>query len=522
MNFLQKLFLPKELKALSRTYVLRSSRWNPATWFDVDWASISEEGYRKNSAFFACLSVWAFSFPEPPLRWYGKDDAEVPKHPTRLLLDRPNEDMGEAELMLHTIIYAGIGGNAYWHKIRNSSGKVIELRPYHIGNIQPVKEGTRWIDHYTYDDGSGYKVPLPKEDIVHFKWPSVDINTSGLALPPLIPVLREVATDNEAIRYLKAILQNDAVPRVILSAPADSDLDLGDEEKQERLKSQFRNKYGGDNRGDVAILTGGLKAERVALDLQELQFSAIHAIPEGRIAAALRVSPMMAGLNVGLEHSTFNNYEEAVRSFTTGPLSSVWRLFASEIWADKDLNPNNDTVRFDTSLVRALQEDTDAKWARYQAAFSSGAITINDFLKGVGLPEERNGNIRLIEASKIQVDLNAPQLPATTSTNGTTQPNDALKQILGYHIEQGVVSRNEARERLGLPAEDESQSNNLRNLTAILTVLKLALDARISPEDAIRLVGLTGVSIAEPEPQPAFGNTPPQLTDGGINENEEN
>ena len=91
-------------------------------------------------------------------------------------------------------------------------------------------------------------------------WP---LTAPTMAMPPLLPALREVATDNEAIRFLKAILQNDAVARMVMYIPPDSDLDVDTEEKQNKLKAQWRAKYGGDNRGDLAIVTGGAKVERV-------------------------------------------------------------------------------------------------------------------------------------------------------------------------------------------------------------------------------------------------------------------
>jgi hypothetical protein len=69
-------------------------------------------------------------------------------------------------------------------------------------------------------------------------------------------------------------------------------------------------------------------------------------------------------------------------------------------------------------------------------------------------------------------------------------PAEPPPPILGYHIEQGVVSRNEARERLALPPEDETKSQNLRDLQAMLAVVKMATDTGIDLTTAAGLVGL--------------------------------
>lgn len=422
MNFIDRIrfaLAPTALKAAALLPVI--APWVRATFYDEDWHTFNHSAYKLNSAVFACVSALSFAFIEPPLKIYrAADKEELPKHPTRQLVIKPNDIMGEGELWLHTIIYAAIGGNAYWHKVRNGQRKVIGLKPYHIGNIAPVPgRSESWVDGYEYDNGTGEKTPVPKEDIVHFKWPSVDLSQPWIAMPPLLPALREVATDNEAVRYLKAILQNDAVPRMVMYVPGDSDLDLDSEEKQARLKAQFRAKYGGDNRGDLAIVTGGAKMERISLNLQELSFDAIHRIPESRITAAMRVPAIIAGLNAGLENSTYSNYGEAKEQFTRGTLGPLWNLFASEVASDPDLNPDGDIIAFEMSEVQALQEDTNARWERLTAALNAGAITINDFLRGVGHETTLAGDVRLIPTDRILVKMDAAEIEIVEQTQST-------------------------------------------------------------------------------------------------------
>lgn len=79
---------------------------------------------------------------------------------------------------------------------------------------------------------------------------------------------------------------------------------------------------------------------------------------------------------------------------------------------------------------------------------------------------------------------------AELGTAGDAGATAAKGQIMGYHIDGGVVSRNEARAALGLPPEDESADQKLRSLQSSLTVAKLATEAGYSPEQARALVGL--------------------------------
>lgn len=79
-----------------------------------------------------------------------------------------------------------------------------------------------------------------------------------------------------------------------------------------------------------------------------------------------------------------------------------------------------------------------------------------------------------------ELALLAAERPAT----GEARP------ILGYHIEQGVVSKNESRAELGLPAVDESSDARTRQLQTALALVKAATEAHIDLPNALALAGL--------------------------------
>lgn len=375
--------------------------WVSTSVLNPGFTSLTRDGYQKSSAYFACVSAYAFAFPEPPLLVYDGDDdsaQSLPKHPLRQLLRQPMPTMGEAELMATTIAYAAIGGNAYWHKVRGKAGQIVQLRPYHAGQITPVPGGDNWIQRYDYDPfGSGGRAaqptPIDPADIVHFKWPSVDPAQPWMSQPPILAAAAEVDSDVEAIRYIFALLHNDAIPRTVVTVPSDRPLD---DDEYRRLKEQWRERYGGENRGDVAVLEGGATVSRLGLNLQELAFDALSKIPESRIAAAMRVPAIIAGLQVGLSQSTYANYEEARKSYTQDSLAPLWRLFASEVTAD--LLPEFQRfggveARFDTKRVAALQEDRAQRYAYTTEAYTAGLLTKNEARAQLGFDDVAGGDL---------------------------------------------------------------------------------------------------------------------------------
>jgi HK97 family phage portal protein len=370
--------------------------WIKESFLNPTFRTLTKEAYQRNAAFFGCVSTLAFAFPEPPLMVWddeGDDAKKLSTHPLRFLLRRPNPLMGEDEMAIWTMVYMAIGGNAYWHKVRGRGDQVVELWPYHAGQILPIPGGPTWISGYEFDDGTGNKRPIPTRDIVHFKWPSPDPSQPWMAQPPLMAAAREVDTDNEATRYLFALLKNDAIPRAMISLPADA---VMTEEEKRAMRLDWVRKYGGENRGEIGILDGGAKFERMSMNLEELAFEALHRIPEARIASVMRVPPIVAGLNVGLERSTFANYGEAVKHFTLGTLVPLWRIVASEVEADLGSEFGGVYTRHDLSQVQALQEDETQKWGRANTAFTTGWLTLNEARRYAGYEDIKGGDVLML------------------------------------------------------------------------------------------------------------------------------
>ena len=363
--------------------------------------ALTREGYQKNAVVFACLSALAFDFPEPPLLVYGEDsdDAKaLPKHPLRKLIARPNAFMGERELWMYTMVYLGIGGNAYWHKVRNARGQVIELWPYHALAIQAYRDPTtsHWIDHYVHTTADGRQVVVPVDDIVHFKWPSVDLAQPWLAQPPLLAVSAEVGADNEMTLYLQSLMLNDAIPRTVLVQNPNRFMSP---DEIERAKSQFMASYGSNKRGGIMILEAGTEIKRLGLDLQEMAFDAMHKVPEKRIAAAFRVPLSVAGIG---DDPTYSNSEEAYSRYVRSTLAPLWKLADDEVqnslgdefgvWVERDL-----------TKVTALQEDQNQLWIRVNSAFQVGRLTLNQANQLCGLPPVAGGDVYLWSASVFPV-----------------------------------------------------------------------------------------------------------------------
>jgi HK97 family phage portal protein len=386
LRYTAQLWLGKSLDFASSYALMPSWGYAFGSW---GFHTIVRDGYQRNAAYLSCIAALAFSFPEPPLMcWDGEDASasQLPDHPLRKLLSRPNADMGEAEFKAAIVTWMAIGGNAYIYKLRNNRKQVIALRPYHDGVITPVASrdpnAPSLIDYYEFTSNEGRKVDVPREDVIHIKWPLSDPYRTYMAQPPILAAAREVDSDNEATRYVAALLQNDAVPRTIIS-PA-TDAGMSPDEKA-RLREIWSARHGGDRRGGVEVIDFGAKVERLSLNMTEMDFSALHDIPEQRICAVMRVPPSVAGLG---DDPTYSNSEEAWNRFTRGSLVPLWRAVESEIQADLAPEFGDVVVRHDLGRVAALQEAEDAKWSRVTTGYTAGLLGFRESRSLLGQPAE--------------------------------------------------------------------------------------------------------------------------------------
>lgn len=368
---------------LTRGYV---SEWGPAAWMDTSWDNLITEGVKASSAVFQCMSTLSFGYPEPPPVVLRDGDPD-PKNPLQRLLTRPNPVMSHAELMVYTMLYRASGGDCFLHKIRNKAGVVIEMWPYNIAQMWPIPSRFQWVENYGYFDKDGQVRTIPAADVIHLKWPFIDLLNPTRSLAPLLAVFREVNTDSEATRYLYALLKNDAVMRGVVTLPTGVAIP---KTKADLMRQEFVARHGGDNRGGIAILEQGATYQRVSLNLQELAFEALRRVPESRIAGAFRVPAILAGLYVGLEKATYANYKEARSQLTEDTFVPLWRSDAVELTqalaSEFDSNPDRLTITYDTGKVAALQENEDAKYTRVVSAYDAGLLMLNEGRAIIGLP----------------------------------------------------------------------------------------------------------------------------------------
>ena len=364
-----------------------------------------------NSAVTACLNVLATSFAEPQLQIVKRDqtfgDREVNHgHPLAELFRRPNPFMSH-NLMSHYIVLAlNTNGDAFLYKNRNSRGQVVELVPLMPHLVEVRGNENKLITHYEYYTyGKGEFVKLDVQDMVHIRQ-GIDPNDHRRGHAPLKSVLREILGDESAGQFTTALLNNMAVPGVVLTPRSDG-YGGPTKEEAESISAMYKEKFGGANRGAPMVLSGAMNVEVVSFTPDQMKLAELRRIPEERVSAVLGVPAILAGLGAGLNSATYNNTKELKEFFTEQKLVPMWRTVANELTHQlllPDFQDKNLMCDYDIQSVRALQTDVDNLYKRVNMGVNGGWITIGEARQVVGLEVDKSHDVYLRPLNMIQVD----------------------------------------------------------------------------------------------------------------------
>jgi len=416
--------------SLIKQLIPQQQKFTPAS-SEVNWTHVNSLVYEPgdgrdhsatNSAVFACLDAISSAYPEPPLaimrKQSGGKSERIPESPLQSLIDKPtpNGELSIDEIQYWTAWALHADGNAYWLKIRSGNaetGNVIQLWPISPTLMAPVTEPNTndWISYYKYRIAANQVVGVPVANVIHFR-SGLDDKDMRKGISRLKHLVRQIATDDEADKFVASLLKNYAVPGLVIIPQ--NGMQVADEDEAERISDRFRRKFGDDNRGRVAVMSKESKVEQFGFSPKDLDMSILHRIPEERISAVMGVPAIVAGLGAGLDRATYANFKEAREMFTEQKLVPMWRTNARKL--NTSLKPDftsdkNVYIEFDLTDVRTLQEDEDAKYKRLSTAVAQQPfMTVNEARTDIGL-------------DPFEPQQTAPEPPATPPQNGNSADN---------------------------------------------------------------------------------------------------
>lgn len=396
--------------------------------------NLVSDGYRKNAVAYACIRLHATAVAEASLRVYAeKTDRPIDNHPVRKLLERPNPYMTEFEFWELTVTNLDICGRAPWWVERSRMGEALQLWPLRPDRCEPVygdpKKGEPILKGWRYSVDGTEAWDLPPTDVLFFNLTDPGDDSGGMigGLGPLQVLAREVDTDNEATSFVYNVLRNAAMPGTVISTKAKLNKDEAD-----RLRENFKARYGAIHRGEPAVMDADSTITPIGHSMSDLEFPDLRNVSESRIAAAIGVPAILAGLKVGLDRSTFSNVQEARRYFAETTCSITWRRLSDQINLQLgDLKQGvigtGQVARFDTAAVTALEPVRVERAQRMLDGLRAGSVMVDDHRVALGLDPlpDKKGQVflRSITITEVRLeDMGKPPLPIKPPE--TPDPNE--------------------------------------------------------------------------------------------------
>lgn len=190
---------------------------------------------------------------------------EILEHPYLDLISKPNNFMGNFDLMEMTQLMLELTGNAYWHIQHDKFGTPKEIWILPTVDIKIVPDRKKFISGYLYTKG-GEEIFLEEKSIIHHKFPNPRNPYYGFA--PYNAIREEFMLGNSINKYEDKMFANQGV----LSGVFETDESL-DDHAFERLKLEIQQTYTGlNNVGRSPLLDNGLKYKPMQQSAKEMSF----------------------------------------------------------------------------------------------------------------------------------------------------------------------------------------------------------------------------------------------------------
>lgn len=364
---------------------------------------LAKYGYRENEFVYSIIGKRARAVSQAPLKVYdirGDSPKELKKHELVELLLHPNQNMSQRMFWQVTQIYMDIAGFCAWEVERNNFGAPLRLwpmRPDWCSFLRGQQEPLRAIRYQPW--GMPFMdIPLINDDgtvrVIFF--------TNGEDFDPIYPgvkffsptmhALNVIKVDNAMTAFLSDFVQHGAKFAGLLSvAQTLNDTDAED------IKRRWRLNHGGaQNWSDPLVLGLGADYKTMQMNFKDMAFPELDARTESRICNAFAISTIVADARAGLDVATFNNKEQAHKSWHYEWVLPQWYDLADVMTTQALPMYGNDPLEFscefETEGVYALTENRNDKVKRGVEMYEKRVAKLNEARQEIGLDPVQEGD----------------------------------------------------------------------------------------------------------------------------------
>lgn len=353
---------------------------NIPQWGRDDYDALAREGYSRIPLVYSIISAIASSAAEARLRPMVGDQKkreELETGPLAQLLKQPNPRHGWYSFAEQYHMVMQYSGNVFIFKRRNRAGVPVQLRILRTGRMGIVPGLNGEPLRYEHRiDGTDY--PIAPQDIIHIKREDPLDDWFGLSPLHVLARTSQIKTEMQKVQW--GAFRNGGMMAGILTM----DRELDDDEP-EAYRQQWRRQFTGTQAGGIAVFGASLKYQQVAMDLDKMAMLDLSNINDTEICGVFQTPPSIVYAFIGLQRNTFNNAVEENRKWWENCLNPEIRLLIEGLTTGLRPDFGEDwELEADTSQIRALQDDEDAKHLRARDDFAAGGLSMDEFRAQIG------------------------------------------------------------------------------------------------------------------------------------------
>lgn len=353
---------------------------------DSSWSVRSQlDQYSKSLYVFAAVNKIAMKISSVDLQLFkiinkDGDSKEVLDHEILDLMSKINPFQTKSEFLRIAWINKKLTGEAFWLKIRNKQGQVVELWNLRPDLMTVVQDDTAYIKHYEFAKYDGGKVIFQREDVIFFKDPDPLNPLRGQS--PIGAAKHRVETETQATRFQKEFFKNNARPDALLISTES----MGEDQRNQMI-SDWEEEHGGPEKaGRIGILEGGMKYQQVSISQKEMDFIESLKFTRGDILVALGVPESVIFSNA----SNFATADSDFRSFLSETIVPELNQLC-EVLNEMLVIPDFGEQWY-LDFVDPTVEDRASVRADNTAGFGKW-LTVNEIRAGLNLPPIDGGDV---------------------------------------------------------------------------------------------------------------------------------
>ncbi len=380
-------------------------------------------------AVFSCISLIAGDISKMPLKYLNRDSQGIWKEKNNgaiaPLLSKPNAFQNRIQFFENWVNSKLCHGNTVALKIRDSQGKIKELRILDWNKVQPLIANDGSVFYQISPEnltGVEAQVTVPAREVIHDRFNCLFHPLVGLS--PIYACGLSAMQGRHIQENSAFFFKNGGKPSGVITIPGSIS-----EEKAREIKTNWDSGYTGENAGKTGLLSGGAEYKPVAMSAVDAQTVEQLKMTAEIVCSVFHVPAYKVGAGT---LPTYNNIEALEQQYYSQCLQIL--IESIELLLDEafELGENAGT-EFDVDVL--LRMDTEGRYNAYAKAVGSAILAPNEARKKENLPPVPGGDFPYLQQQNYSLEAlarrDASENPfGSNATQSPPQPAEAAGKAM--------------------------------------------------------------------------------------------